>query len=705
MTRLATIFLIPIIFALAGCIKETYDFDRFSTDAYLSPSWVIPAIKGDVSFSDLAEEGDTVVFGEDNFVRIILREDSVIDLRTEDLYDLTDMISFSETYSLGRMNLASFGGNISYSLGMISQRLSPPLRDQFIALDGTSSVFPSFPVTILQETAYSVFPNFEYAIFDEGYIDITVKNNLNAPVENISVALYNTEGHLPVGTAATIASIDPGQNGMASINLEDNTVTNYLTAAVTISSPGTTNPVNIDLDGNNIEVTVSARDLWVRSGKIVVPLQNISALGDDGTDTVEFDPGDGIELELISLNSGNISYTIDSKTELNTHISLTLPTTIRNGLAVTEYFTIDPNVTVRGDLPLDNTVFDLGTMASHPFNMIPAEHVIMVSSNGRMVNFSSLDEVRVDLRLPDPDFDYVKGYFGQETVTIDPETIDPEIRDIISRISGELFISNPSVRFNYSNSFSIPAEMDLQITGYGESRTEVLELDPFSLSYPAMPDERDISGSHLIYKDNSQLPGLISLPPYRAVITGTVSMNPHGNTGSRDNYISGNSRISGSVELDIPLDLRMKNLQFSDTVDNFLRTDDSENEEFFDPDDFEYFSIRLYVENGFPAGISASMMLFDSEFRIIKGRADAGDILEPAPVDSDGRVTSPAVSETNIPVTEEFLDSVDRSDAIIIKFTLNTTGDGLKDVKIYSDYRIFFTAGVAVKPGLKFKLD
>jgi hypothetical protein len=38
-------------------------------------------------------------------------------------------------------------------------------------------------------------------------------------------------------------------------------------------------------------------------------------------------------------------------------------------------------------------------------------------------------------------------------------------------------------------------------------------------------------------------------------------------------------------------------------------------------------------------------------------------------------------------------------------FTMNTTDGGSKDVKIYSDYRIRFTAGLVVKPDLKFNPD
>lgn len=705
LTRLKSIFITIFLIALAGCIRETYNFDNLSKEAQLSPTWVIPAMHGDVSLSDLVTDGDTIIFDEDNFVRIIYRIDSIINFEMEDYYDLDDMISFSETYRLGRMNISSFGGALNYSLDRISRSLSPALRAQLIALDGSSSVFPSFPVTLLQESAYSVFPGFEYATLDEGYIDISVKNNLTAPIENISIVIFNTSGHIPVGDPAIISLINPGQTGIASINLANSTIQNSLTAAVTISSPGTANPVYIDLSGSNIEVTVAARDLWVQSGRIVVPPQKISALGDDGTDTVEFDPGNGIELALLNLNSGNISYVISSKTGLSSGVSLTLPTALKAGNAVNANVSVDPGVTVTGNISVDNTVFDLGTISSQPYNLLPVEHVIMVSSNGSIIDFSSRDEVKIDLRLSEPDFDFIRGYFGQETRSFGPDTIDSGISDLLNNTTGELSVVNPAIKINYSNSFSLPVEVEILAEGYKIPEIFRIDPDPFIISFPDAPDERIADGFIIIDKTNSDLPEMISMPPYMTVFRGIAKTNPQGNNGRRDNYIFGDSRITGSLELNVPLELRMNNLQFADTVENFLKTDDTDDDISFSPEDFEYMNINIYAENGFPAGVSVSLILYDSEARINRSVIQAENVLKAAPVDDYGRVTMPAVSTTIIEISEEFRDLVDQSDNIIFKFTLNTSGGGIKNVKIYSDYRIEFTAGLVFKHDLKYKPD
>jgi len=704
MKTFAKIFILVLLITVPACIRETYDFDKLSKMAHLSPTWVVPAVKGDVSLSDLVEANDTLIFEEDNFVRIIFRENSFIDLKIEDYYDLNDMVSFSETYQLGRMNVSSFSGNISYTLDRITRRLNPALRAQFVALNGTTSTFPSFPVTVLQEGTYSLFPNFEYALFDEGFIDVKVTNNLTAPLQNLSVTLFNTAGHIPVGDPAIIPFINPGETRIASIDLADRTVRNSLSAIVTVSSPGTTSPVYIDLAGSGIEIAVTARDLWVRSGRIVVPPQTISALGGDGVDTIGFDPGSGTQISYISMNRGDLSYTIRSGTELSSILSVTLPTTLKSGLPISNTVALDPNTTVSEKLPVDNSVFDLSTIQDHPYNMIPVKHEITVSSNGRIINFSSHDEVQIDIRFLDPDFDYVKGYFCQETESFGPETFDTEISDIINKISGGLYFSNPVLTFNYSNSFSIPVEVDLRASGYRSAERTDHQLGKISLKFPAGPAERDITGSFVINKTNSTLPDLISMPPDRVILYGTAQMNPVSSVNSPGNYIFGNSRLSASLEIDIPMELRMNNLQFTDTVGNFLRPDNEDDNQ-FDPADLDFMQINLYTGNGFPAGVSVSLVLYDSEEEINRATVETDEILKPAPVDSEGRVTLPAESTTKIRIGREFWDAVDQSDSIIFVFTMNTTDGGLKDVKIYSDYRIRFTAGLVVKPDLKFKAE
>jgi hypothetical protein len=328
---------------------------------------------------------------------------------------------------------------------------------------------------------------------------------------------------------------------------------------------------------------------------------------------------------------------------------------------------------------------------------------IDISSNNTMINFNRDDMVQLDFELLNPVFDYIKGYFGQMSEQIDPDILDTGLDEFQNNITGQFNISNPSIKLNYSNSFGIPIEVTLNAKGKKNTQSVDLGLAPFAIA-PATLTTRDVTSFIVINKANSKLPELVSLPPSEITFSGSAKMNPLGPpAGGRNNYVFGNSRFLGSLEVEVPLEFWINNLQFTDTVDNFMKDDGSGNDSPVKPEDFELLRVDITAKNGFPLGVSIKMSLYDSLTQSTKSTIDATGVLEPAPVDSNGKVTGVAETSTTIEFTREFFSSITTSDKIIFQFTLNTTSDGSQDVKIYSDYRIDFNAALVVKPDINFK--
>jgi hypothetical protein len=698
--RTGLIFLV-LLFLMAACVKETYDMNKLSSKAHLTPSMALAAVKGKITLSDIVESGDTVVFDQNNFVKVIFREDSIIDLKLEDFYDLNDMVAFSQSYTVGELSIANFQNSIGFTLDQISQSFSPALRNQFVLLDdGANHPFPSFPSTNLGEKTFAAFPNFQNAVFASGFLDITIANNLTAPLNSINVSLFNTAGHTAIGNTLTIPSIQPGQTQTASLNLANRTITNSIIAAVVLSgSPGNTTPVRISL-ASGIQITLRGRDLRVKSGTVILPSQTISTL--DNKDTISFDPGSGIELDELKVTTGNASYHIQSASTIPATFNITLPTALRNGVAVSEVINVGSVASVNGNISFNNTVVDLGTDAAQPYNRVPLTYSITVSSNNTMVTFNSTDAIDFDMKLQDPSFDYVKGYFGQTTENVETDSIDLDIADILSHITGEFLVSSPSIRLNYKNSFGIPLKLNLNATGKRGTKKVDLGLAPLTIVSPAVPGIRDASATFTIDKSNSSLPQLISLPPEVIRFSGSASMNPDGDpTHLRNNYVFGNSRFLGSLEVEVPMEFRFNNLHFADTVDNFMKDDSDDSP--VNIGNFGLMRVDLTASNGFPLGISIKMSLYNSESKSVKATVDATDLLKPAPVDNTGKANGVTESKTNIELTEDFFKTVNTADKIIFSFTLNTTDNGTKDVKIYSDYSIDYKAALIVKPDINLK--
>jgi hypothetical protein len=446
---------------------------------------------------------------------------------------------------------------------------------------------------------------------------------------------------------------------------------------------------------------VAGRDLKVKSGRVVLPLQYITSF--QGKDTVTFNPGGGIELDEVSTTTGNLVYKIVSASPVKVTLNLKLPDVKRLGVPITETVILNPNSTKNGTISVNNTIFDLGTDVKHPFNRVAMDNTLTISSDGSLVSFNSTDAITTTLQLTSPVYDYLKGYFGQNTCLISTDSVDTGLNEIMNNITGDFVIANPVLRINYSSSLALPVQLMLNASGKKNLETIDLAYSPIVLDYPAAPAERKINSSFAIDKDNSAISQIVSMPPEYMTYSGTAIMNPAGNSGLRDNYIFGNGSLTASVEMEVPLEFRTANLQFADTLENFLKEENDNDDNSFKTEDFKLLRVDLTAENGFPFGASLKMSLYDSETGIVKATVDAADIIKAAPVDVTGKAKGMTPTATKIEFTEDFFRNINKSDRIIFRFSLKTAEDGTRDVKIYSDYRIKFNAALVLKTDINLK--
>ena len=680
-----------------GCVKETYDMDKLSGEAEVSPTIAFPVFKGLAVLSDAVKESDTVIYDSDNFVRLIYRQDSVVDLELKDYINTDELVSFNDAYTIGEISIAPFQGTMAFSLNEVTMGFPAVLRNQFLALDdGLPHPFPPFPSITMGNKTFTAFPNFERAVFSSGTLDIAINNHFDAPLNGLQVTLTNSAGTFAV---LSFPQVNPNTTVVRSINLAGKTLTNSLTASVTITgSPGNAVPAVIDLDNDNISLTANGRDLKVSSGRVIVPSQFLSNTGDK--DTVSINPGDGMELDKLRLISGTLNWESTYNASLRATVNITLPSVIRDGVPFTQPINVN-QAHSQGSIALQNTTFSFSADPKQPYNKLPISYNVRVNSENILVDFRSTDQIQLSLSLSNAEFDYIKGYFGQQVESVTPDTIDFGIEEYMRNVSGDFFLANPTVRFNYSNSFGIPIEVALNGQGMKGTEKVSLGLAPFTIAWPDAPASKDIASSFTVNKDNSELPELISLPPQSIIFSGSAKMNPAGDPNHlRNNYVFGNSRFLGSVEMELPLELSFTNLQLTDTTENFFSAENSDD---FDAGDLEVGKVMLTLKNGFPFDISVKMSLYDTSTRTVKSAIDVPGLLKAAPVDTGGRVNGKTESTSTIEVTDAFFDNINSSDQIIFTFRINSTG-APKSVKIYSDYGIDFGVAVFVKANFKFDL-
>jgi hypothetical protein len=319
----------------------------------------------------------------------------------------------------------------------------------------------------------------------------------------------------------------------------------------------------------------------------------------------------------------------------------------------------------------------------------------IVFDQNKLVTFIFKKESIIDLKATD----FAKGTVVK-TALIEPGSFNLDINKVLSHISGDFKVISPSIKFSYTNAFPDSVKINLKASASRTKTTINLNLLPFGLVKPNIPVQQPVSAVYVIDKNNSNISDLISLPPEIINYSGTVTLTASTKSDSGETDALAPPHLTGSLEIDIPMELKINNLQYTDTVDNFIKNDKPGSDNPADPANFDLLRVNLSAKNGFPLGVSVKMSLYDSSTKTIKSTVDAVGILTPAPVDSNGKVTAVSESTAVIEFTQSFFSYVNKTDKIIFRFTLNSTGAGTQDVKIYSDYRLNFNAALVVKPDI-----
>jgi hypothetical protein len=161
------------------------------------------------------------------------------------------------------------------------------------------------------------------------------------------------------------------------------------------------------------------------------------------------------------------------------------------------------------------------------------------------------------------------------------------------------------------------------------------------------------------------------------------------------------SAIDGKIGLsyfDMPVNLSIeKSLRIVDTVDNFLKVENSDN--FLKPENFERLSIIIAATNEFPLRVSLQMSLYNSSNHTVDNITTISAIpfLEAAPVAGDGSII-PTETTTRINFSRNFLKATPNSDKLVLMFTFTTPPTSTDFVTIKPEYKIKFKATLVMKP-------
>lgn len=424
-------------------------------------------------------------------------------------------------------------------------------------------------------------------------------------------------------------------------------------------------------------------------GEVTVPA---SPGGADRTENINqtfslvYQPNEGEDLDSVFYTTGditmvttstlpgnmNFTYSIANTRHVTTDAPLTFSGTINGGGTDNQNTSLVDYKTVLGD----NNVFSVDFSAT----------VDLAAADA----LTGGETLRFDLTYANQTFSIIYGKFGQDTVQVDNQTLD--ISFFQDTGDEGIFFGNPQIRFNMSNTFGVPIGLQLSDM-YGDDGnggaqvflsgavTESPLPEMEASQTPGTAAESTIE----INKGNSNIVGLLATSPSRLVFD--VKGISNANDPTVSNFVRPGDQIDGMIELEVPMEIRLENLQ--QTFDYSLGDG-------LDISDLDSAFVRIVTINELPFSGVLSMEVQDADSNTLYTVAD-NLVFETPFINVNGFVTDPSGSSNDIAISKEGVEAFGVGARVVMTVTLNTPQTQTSRdifVKVLADYMIEIKVGI-----------
>lgn len=663
---------VTLIF-LSGCFK---DLDQISWDTQI----VTPIAKTSLTIKDLIDDTTNVRTDENKQLKLIYRQkiysydnplNELIDIQIRPLIkDVTlqslelSSQTFGSSVTLGDV----IGDNALYKL------LFPNNSTVVNSLQGFTiepTVDP-FPIDI---------SNFlESAILTDGTLDIELINNLPLNFTSFDLVLKNTASNTTIYTKQYAINAKQTINDQVDLALALNgkPIEGNLTVAIANIKAQTPNQDSLVIrytDSFSAQMQLSG--LKVSEATAIFPAQNLV----DARDTVGLLGMGDVELIKAKIKKGRVSAKVTSTVESDMEMEYYIPSATLNGnifnfLADVPAAPPGGSYQFREEFPYDNYIFDFtgkdGTLTNTFYNELFAR----IDSTGELIHLSLEDTLSMEIRVEEMTPSYVEGYFGQETLTIDPDTI---LIDFFSAFkAGSADFESAKMNITIENGLGIDGKIQFdQLTALNTNNGTSYNLPGLT---PFTIQEATNLGLENGFVPNNQtlsIPNpekLLNILPNKLFYKISGELNPNGNTPAYNDFLFEGASLSAFLDVEVPLSFKANGIKLIDTVQY---TDET----IAAPEEITSGTLRFIVQNNFP---------FDAQLKayfLSPNNTITDSLVAVEPIKS-GTVTnnsSPATSTETVlefPISASSLKNILASNNIILEVVFNSPT--MQYSKIYS---------------------
>lgn len=668
------------ILVLASCIDDHLQkIIDGKIKVQVNPELEIPVAQFRMELRDVLRD-ETLILTDSNdlSLSIVYRDDSLLNESANDVLEIPDQSLSESSTQIGPIRINDFSVQKSLSLNDILPNLDSITRRALFVADSAGIQVP-FPAIPLQSGGiHSINPIsiFNFAVLDSGRLSVNITNQWATTIAVLVLDIKNPNNQ-SIGKIRFF-NLTPNSTGSSFVDLRSQTLNANLSFSIdSIFVPGSAQPVTVSLN-QSLNINVTGTGLIIASANAQIPAQNL------GTDTsnIDFSFDNGERIYEVLLDSGRLNLDFRTSLPISVRCTIAIPGILNvNGIPLARTFIISGGAPNLISIDLSDHLIDLKRY-SRGYNELQIVFSKEILPTSNSVNINKDDSITFSYSLTNLRLNHAKGYFGSRTIVADPSTANLDL-DFLNEINGNVFIANPQITFNIRNSMGFPARLNLNLSGSRSGNPPVnINLNNQNIPSPAIMGNV-ATGAIQINRNNSSLPQLLSLPPDSIVAGGSIELNPNGSIDT--NFVTKASALSIGMEIEIPFELSIRGLGFSDTAEFTGELFES----------LESASLVIKAENGFPFDFITEFAFLDSAMNVV--HRDSINLLPSASVDANGKVLAPAFNTGRISLGPQALKAMEQTRYLASKFSLQTPQNGQQIVKIYADYHILLKVGVEGK--------
>jgi len=411
---------------------------------------------------------------------------------------------------------------------------------------------------------------------------------------------------------------------------------------------------------------------FLNVGTFQIPVQ-------DQTNAIPIPLLRGGEFTRATVKGGRFFYGFSIGVQGTYEMVINLPDAQRNGQPLTITRVVSGPATVVGDTSL------LGYEFVMPDGSFGLEYTLRNPESG-----TELDPQGFAVGMDSLVFSYAEGSFAPGEILAKVQTSGTSF---FSRFEGSsVQLEAPRLYVDAENGLGLPLVLSFdEFTGIKDGVAQVslqnqTLANGIELAYPTLSQVGQTRRTELAMDNgNSNLSDLLELLPDSIRSASRVGILPAG-TGN-DFFIDESSTLTVRIRTEIPLHFSTPGITYRDT---FQLTSD-----FPEPDLVEWVEFKMLTDNGLPLASELQIFFYDENQQLIDSLYDQGArLMEPAPVDTDGRPSSTAQQELLVMLTREEYERFSEATFLGYRIDLRTTGAGSYPIKLYSGQQLGIKLGI-----------